>query len=99
MVCKIKTCILKIKLDDLKMKKNDLAEIRVLHECGGISKIEISQITKDEFHVLIIKNNGDAFKLNTQRGFTRSFRTLDSAFKTVKNIFSDECIITVTGKK
>jgi len=91
--------ILIIKLDDLKMKKNDLPEIRVLHECGVISKIEISQITKDEFHVLIIKNNGDIIKLNTQRGFTRTFRSLDSAFKTVKKIFSDECIITVTGKK
>ncbi|EKN5164306.1 TPA: hypothetical protein U5E00_004552 [Yersinia enterocolitica] len=77
----------------------DLSDMRLMNDCGVISQIEISQVINEGFSISFIKNNGEKVNLNTQRGNTRIFKTLDSAFNTAKEFTSNDCKLIVVSRE
>ncbi len=63
----------------------ELSDVKLLQRNGVISKVEIITEESNKYLISFLGENGKKFYLRTQRGSVRYFKTLDSAFNTIRS--------------
>ncbi|WP_367105830.1 hypothetical protein [uncultured Psychrobacter sp.] len=80
------------------IKYYELSDARLMSEKNVFSRIEIIPCEAEGYKVGFVEDKDEYSFLKAQRGNVRYFKTLDSAFNTVKSLGYDECKLVVVSK-